>query len=156
MQEGNMYKNILAPLDGSELSECSLKHVTAIAKGCAVAGVVLLHIIEPLNKYMTYGGIGQEALGEIRKESRTKAKRYMAKAADKLKKNGINAKTVIIEGMPSDEILNYTEKNQVDLIIMSTHGSSGLTRWAFGSVADKVIRHSPVPVLVIAPPGCRK
>jgi len=151
-----MYKNILAPLDGSEFSECSLKHVTAVAKGCAVPGVVLLRIIEPLNKYMAYAGISQEALGEMRRKLQTETKRYMAKTADKLKKKGINAKTVIIEGMPSDEILNYADKNQIDLIIMSTHGNSGLTRWAFGSVADKVIRHSPVPVLAIAPPGCRK
>jgi len=150
-----MYKKILAPLDGSELSECSLKHVTAIAKGCAVPGVVLLHIIEPPT-YTAYAVISQELLSDILRKSKTKTKRYMAKAVDKLKKNGINAKTVIIEGMPSDEILNYTEKNQVDLIIMSTHGSSGLTRWAFGSVTDKVMRNSPVPVLVIAPPGCRK
>lgn len=150
-----MYKKILAPLDGSELSECSLKHVTAIAKGCAVPGVVLLHIIEPPT-YTAYAVISQELLSDILRKSKTKTKRYMAKAVDKLKKNGINAKTVIIEGMPSDEILNYTEKNQVDLIIMSTKGSSGLTRWAFGSVTDKVMRNSPVPVLVIAPPGCRK
>ena len=150
-----MYKKILAPLDGSELSECSLKHVTAIAKGCAVPGVVLLHIIEPPT-YTAYAVISQELLSDILRKSKTKTKRYMAKAVDKLKKNGINAKTVIIEGMPSDEILNYTEKNQVDLIIMSTKGSSGLTRWAFGSVTDKVMRNSPVPVLVIAPPGRRK
>ena len=150
-----MYKKILAPLDGSELSECSLEHVAAVAKGCAVPGVVLLHIIEPPT-YTAYAVISQEILSDILRKSKTKTKRYMAKAVAKLKKNGINAKTVIIEGMPSDEILNYTEKNQVDLIIMSTHGSSGLTRWAFGSVTDKVMRNSPVPVLVIAPPGCRK
>ena len=150
-----MYKKILAPLDGSELSECSLEHVTAVAKGCAVPDVVLLHIIEPPT-YTAYAVISQEILSDILRKSKTKFKRYMAKAVDKLKKNGINAKTVIIEGMPSDEILNYADKNQIDLIIMSTKGSSGLTRWAFGSVTDKVMRNSPVPVLVIAPPGCRK
>ena len=151
-----MYKKILAPLDGSEFSECSLDHVTAIAKGCAAPGVVLLRIIEPINKYTTYGGIGQEALGEIEKKFRAETEDYLAKMADKLKKKGIKVSTVTVEGKPSDEILNYADENQVDLIIMSTHGSSGLTRWAFGSVADKIIRHSPVPVLVIAPPGCRK
>ena len=151
-----MYKKILAPLDGSEFSECSLMHVMAIAKGCAVPGVVLLRIIEPLNKYMVYAGIGQKALREIRKEFLAQTGEYLAKTADQLKKKGINAETVIIEGEPADEILNYADKKQADLIIMSTHGSSGLTRWAFGSVSDKVIRHSPVPVLVIAPAGCRR
>jgi nucleotide-binding universal stress UspA family protein len=152
-----MYKKILAPLDGSELSECSLEHVTAIAKGCAVPSVVLLYIVEPVEGYaVEYTRISAEAIDAMKKEFRAKTEKHLAKMANKLKKNGVNVSTVTVEGKPSDEILNYADKNQVDLIIMSTHGSSGLTRWAFGSVADKVIRHSPVPVLVIAPPGCRK
>jgi len=151
-----MYKKILAPLDGSEFSECSLDHVTAVAKGCQVPNVILLHVVEPHDRYTGYTGISKEMLGEIQKELRTNTEDYLAKVVDKLKKKGVNAKTAVVEGKPSDEILNYADKNQADLIIMSTHGSSGLTRWAFGSVADKVVRHSPVPVLVIAPPGCRR
>jgi nucleotide-binding universal stress UspA family protein len=151
-----MYKNILAPLDGSELSECSLDHVTAIAKGCQVPNVVLLHVLEPHDRYAGYTGISTEMLEDIRKQFQTQNKEYLEKVADKLKKKGLNVKTAIVEGKPSEEILNYAQKNQVDLIIMSTHGSSGLSRWAFGSVADKVTRHSPVPVMVIAPTGCRK
>jgi nucleotide-binding universal stress UspA family protein len=151
-----MYKKILAPLDGSEFSECSLDHVTAVAKGCQVPNVILLHVVEPQDRYAGYAGISKEMLGEIQKELRTNTEDYLAKVADKLKKKGVNTKTAVVEGKPSDEILNYADKNRADLIIMSTHGSSGLTRWAFGSVADKVIRHSPVPVLVIAPPGCRR
>jgi len=152
-----MYKKILAPLDGSKLSECSLDHVTAIAKGCAVPSVVLLHVVEPPEGYAAeYTRISAEAIDKVKKEFQAKTENRLAKVADKLKKNGVNVSTVTVEGKPSDEILNYADKNQVDLIIMSTHGSSGLTRWAFGSVSDKVIRHSPVPVLVVAPPGCRK
>jgi nucleotide-binding universal stress UspA family protein len=151
-----MYKNILAPLDGSEFSECSLDHVTAVAKGCQVPNVVLLHVLEPHDRYAGYTGISTEMLEDIRKEIQTQTKDYLAKVADKLKKKGLNVKTAIVEGKPSEEILNYAQRNQVDLIIMSTHGSSGLSRWAFGSVADKVTRHSLVPVMVIAPTGCRK
>jgi len=152
-----MYKKILAPLDGSEFSECSLDHVTAIAKGCAVPSVVLLHVVEPPEGYAAeYTRIVSEAIDEVKKKFRAQTKNRLAKIADRLKKNGINASTVTVEGKPSDEILNYADKNRVDLILLSTHGSSGLTRWAFGSVADKVIRHSTVPVLVIAPPGCRR
>lgn len=152
-----MYKKILAPLDGSELSECSLEHVTAIAKGCAVPSVVLLHVVEPPEGYSAvYTRISSEEIDKVRKEFQAKTENRLAKAANKLKKNGVNASTVIVEGKPSEEILNYAENNQVGLIVISTHGTSGLTRWAFGSVADKVTRHSPVPVLVVAPPGCRK
>lgn len=150
-----MYQKIVAPLDGSELAECSLAHFRAVAKGCAVADVVLLHVEEPFI-YTSYPVIEEKTREEMRRKSKAYFKGYMTKAANRLKKDGINAETVILEGTPAEEILNYAKKNRADLIVISTHGSSGITRWAFGSVADRVMRHSPVPVLVIAPPGCRK
>jgi nucleotide-binding universal stress UspA family protein len=151
-----MYKKIVAPLDGSEFSECSLDHVTAIAKGCQVNHVVLLKVMEPHDRYTGYTGVSQETLDEMRQKVRGQSEEYLARVADRLKEKGVKASPVIVEGKPADEIINYASQNQADLIIMSTHGSSGLTRWAFGSVADRVVRHAPVPVLVIAPPGCRK
>jgi nucleotide-binding universal stress UspA family protein len=151
-----MYKKILAPLDGSELAECSLEHVIAVAKGCQVSGVTLLHVAEPHDRYVGYTGLSQESLREIQKEFQAQTREYLNQKSEQLKKKGVNAQAVIIEGKPADEILDYVNQNGVDLIIMSTHGSSGITRWAFGSVADKVTRHSPVPVLVIAPAGCRR
>jgi nucleotide-binding universal stress UspA family protein len=88
-QEGYMYKNILAPLDGSELSECSLDHVTAIAKGCQVPNVVLLHVLEPHDRYAGYTGISTEMLEDIRKQFQTQNKEYLDKVADKLKKKRV-------------------------------------------------------------------
>ena len=82
---------------------------------------------------------------------RTEATTYISKVAEELKKEGMVVKTRIVQGAPADSILDYTQKNQVDLIIMSTHGRSGVSRWAFGSVADRVIRNSPVPVLLSPP-----
>ena len=67
----------------------------------------------------------------------------------------MTVKVEVIEGRIAEAILDYVEKNQVELVIISTHGRSGISRWTFGSVADKVVRHSPVPILVIAPAGCR-
>jgi nucleotide-binding universal stress UspA family protein len=155
-QEGDMYKKLVVPLDGSEFSECSLEHVTTLAQGCQIPSVVLLNVVEPANKYTTYSGVSQETFDEIRKQFLAQNKEYLDKVADRLNKEGINASPVIIEGKPAEEILNYAEKEKTDLIVMSTHGSSGFSRWAFGSVADRVVRHSTVPVLVIAPTGCRK
>ena len=62
---------------------------------------------------------------------------------------------VVIQGKVAEGILDYVVKNQVDLIMMSTHGRSGPSRWALGSVADRVIRHSLIPVLIVSPKGCR-
>ena len=68
---------------------------------------------------------------------------------------GVTTKSVTIEGKPAEAIVDYAEKNGIDLIVMSTHGRSGPSRWALGSVADKVIRSSTVAVLICVPEGCR-
>jgi nucleotide-binding universal stress UspA family protein len=84
---------------------------------------------------------------------------YMKKVSKDLQKSGLNVKTEIIEASgnqhPAEIILDYAEKNHVDLIILTTHGRSGISRWAFGSQADKVVTRSKVPVLTITPSGCR-
>jgi nucleotide-binding universal stress UspA family protein len=156
-----MYKKILVPLDGSELAECTLAHVKAIASGCNVPEVILLRIAEPVSSFV----IGELAAANTKlatqveqydeKEHKTQAKQYVAQKADELKKEGIAAQPVVVSGNPADKILDYANENQVDLIIMSTHGRSGISRWAFGSVAEKVVRHATVPVLTISPSGCR-
>ncbi len=83
------------------------------------------------------------------------AKDYLSKVADSLKKDGAATQAVVIQGRPADTILEFADKNRVDLIIMSTHGRSGPSRWVFGSVADKIVRHSTAPVLITSPPGVR-
>jgi nucleotide-binding universal stress UspA family protein len=149
-----MYQKILAPLDGSEYSECGLAHVKAIAKGCSVPEVIVLMVLERVQQYAVEPAAG--VFGSFEKEAKAAAEKYIAKVVAGLKEDGIPAKGVIIgTGMPDEQILNYADKNKVDLIIMSTHGRTGVARWAFGSVADSVVRNSKIPVLVASPPGCR-
>ena len=99
--------------------------------------------------------MGEDSVAKIEKRNQVEVEGYLSQLADKLKKEGIAVQTVVAHGVPADEILNYTQNNQVDLIIMSTHGRSGVSRWAFGSVTDKVLRHSTVAVLTTSPAGCR-
>jgi nucleotide-binding universal stress UspA family protein len=162
-----MYQKVLVPVDGSQLGECVLEHVRAVATGCHVADVVLLHVLRPLSGPLHTHDIGEGPRGHMtpdneaalyhyeRETSESEAKEYLAKVADRLGKDGVATRTEITRGDPAQEILLYAEKEGVDLIIISTHGRSGVTRWAFGSVADKVIRHSIVPVLIAVPKGCR-
>ena len=144
-----MYKKLLAPLDGSGFSECSLAHVKAIASGCNVPEVILLTVVEPLPQ-------APEASEEWREEAKKNilegAKDYIAGIEKNLRGDGLAAKSVVTRGKPDEEILDYAKDNEVDLIIMSTHGRSGASRWLFGSVADRVMRHSPVPVLLLPLP----
>lgn len=64
-------------------------------------------------------------------------------------------KTAIERGKPTEAILDYAKANNVDLIVMSTHGRSGVSKFMLGSVADRVVRHAVQPVLLVTPPGCR-
>ncbi len=150
-----MYQKILVPLDGSEFSECSLKHVRAIATGCKVPKVVLLRIVEPVPKDYRTIGMSESMLRNTDKQLETEANDYLIKIAANLKKEGIATQTVVVQGTAAEEILDYARNNHVNLIVMSTHGRSGVSRWAFGNVADRVLRHSTAPVLIAPPASCR-
>ena len=151
-----MYKKILVPLDGSELAECSLSHVKAIATGCSVPDVVLLRVVEPLpGEGMIAAELGEEWQKNADKNMHDTARKYLENISSELKRAGVNVSSVIIDGLAADDILDFAKKNNVDLIIMSTHGRSGPARWAFGSVADRVIRHAVVRVMAVASPACR-
>ena len=152
-----MYKRVLVPLDGSKVSEESLPHVKAIALGCSVPEVILLMVVEPvLNPEAAIDArSGRELIAQVEKENKAKAQSYVNGIGEKLKKEGINSQVVLLTGRPADEILAYAEKHDADLIIMSTHGRSGVSRWFLGSVAERVVRHSPVPVLLVSASGRR-
>jgi nucleotide-binding universal stress UspA family protein len=152
-----MYNKILVPLDGSELSECSLSHLKAIAKGCHVPEVVLLRVVEPLssNEAAALVEARSDLVSQVEDAKKSEALDYISSTAKGLENEGFSVRGEITLGNAAEEILGYAGKNAIDLIIMSTHGWSGLTRWAFGSVADRVIRNSSVPVMMMAPAGCR-
>jgi len=152
-----MYKKILVALDGSELAECSLEHARAIAQGCNVADVIVFRAIEPLSTQTisALAEAGDDSLRKAVEQNEQDAQDYVLKVQNNLKTRGIAPRAVTVKGTAADEILSYAEKNDVDLIVMSTHGRSGLSRFFFGSVAEKVSRHSRVPVLLLAPAGCR-
>jgi len=151
-----MYQKMLVPLDRSEFAECSLAHAKAIANGCQIPEVILLHVIEPTPQANVIANeLGEDFMKNVDKEYKMKTEKYLSKIVDDFRDAGISATAELVSGTADSEILEYAKKNNVDLIIMSTHGNSGIVRWAMGSVADRVVRHSPVPVLVAAPKACR-
>ncbi len=95
----------------------------------------------------------------MRAQALDNANKYLAKASIELSKENIDVKSAIVQA-PRDQgvadiIVEFAKNSATDLIIMSTHGRSGISRWAMGSVADRVIRGSTVPVLIAVPHGCR-
>jgi len=149
-----MYKKILVPLDGSELAECVLPHVESIAKGCGVETVVLLRVINTYVPSAVEAYFPEDQKKEMDKKAEVAAGTYLDEIGARIKLDGVNLQKQTITGRPGDVIGEYASKNGVDLITIATHGRSGVSRWAWGSVADRLLRSSCVPVLMVRAPGC--
>ncbi len=152
-----MYRKIMVPLDGSALAECVLPHVEAIADGCPVRELVLLRIVEPERVYSVSNSPIDPNLAAGRESERKKeAEDYLRSVADRLDAPGLVCEIKSIVGRVAESLVDYCVDNEVDLIIIATHGHSGVTRWVRGSVADKILRSSKIPVLMIRAPGTEK
>ncbi len=153
-----MYKKIMVPLDGSKLAECALPHAEELAKGCGTENIILVSVTERVPGYRLVEDSNPPMHPEMRPEAAgkmdTQAQKYLEKIAKKLVAKGIKASTEVLLGNPAEEIIIYAKHPGCDIIVMSSHGRSGPSRWAYGSVADKVFRASCVPVLMVRAPGC--
>jgi nucleotide-binding universal stress UspA family protein len=140
-----MYKRVLISLDGSPLAEQALPHAIAQA-GHFQAELILLRVVEP---FAHARGMSLADLEQIRQQTHTWAREYLERIAADIQQQGVLVQKVTIDGRPHTGIAEYAETNQVDLIVMSTRGQSGLSRWLMGSVADRVVRGAMVPVLLV-------
>ena len=153
-----MYQKILVPLDGSELAECVLPHLETIAKGCGVEEITFVLVLEPF--YMPGGAEGgvvftDDEVKKINARRKEELGDYLNQIASRLDYNAGKVKSEVITSRATAESLaEYATKNEVDLIILATHGRSGISRWAWGSVADRLLRSACVPVLMVRAPGC--
>jgi nucleotide-binding universal stress UspA family protein len=155
-----MYKKIMVPLDGSPLAECVLPHVEFIAKGCGSAKVILARVVEPFQFPVGDEGyaFSPEEVGKIEKDwdkrKKAQAEEYLKGIKKKFKGKKVQIQTAVLDGRPAHALAVHAEKQKVDLIAMATHGESGISRWVWGSVADRILRSSCVPVLMVRAPGC--
>ena len=153
-----MYKKILVPLDGSKFAECALPHVEELAKGCDTEEVILVSVTERVRGYRALDDpsqpLGQQFVPEAFGKKEKQAQRYLDRIAKAMEAKGIKVSTEVLLGDPADEIVIYATHPGCDLIVMSSHGRSGVSRWTHGSVTDRVFRASCVPVLMVRAPGC--
>ncbi len=152
-----MYNKILVPLDGSKLAECVLPHVEALAKGCQVKEVEFVRVFEPFR--MPNAGefvMSEKEIGKLDAEHKADAEKYVQEVTRSHQTNGVKASGRVIkrtEGVAED-VAEYAKKSGSDLIVIATHGRSGPSKWVWGSVADRILRSSCVPVLMVRAPGC--
>ena len=155
-----MYKKILVPLDGSELAECALNHVKKLFQDGPVGDVVLLNavVVEIPWRELNTGDGGHAVAFDYNafiKSFMDKSRQYLAGIQSRLASEGIKVKTETMESNgPAHTITDYAQKNGVDLIIIATHGYTGMKKMMLGSIALKVLHESNVPVLLIRPDAC--
>jgi nucleotide-binding universal stress UspA family protein len=149
-----MYRRIIVPLDGSKMAECVIPHVETVAK-LSKASVELVHVIEP-SELPTRGGIALSVddLKQIDEHSKQEAQSYLTEVVRRLKSAGIKSHSKLLTGKAADSLVDYIQENNFDIVIMSTHGRSGISRWFWGSVADKILYSSKIPVLLVRSREC--
>jgi nucleotide-binding universal stress UspA family protein len=145
----DMYQNILVPLDGSEFAEEALPHAIAIAKAFK-SRVTLVMSIEAVAMHPEPGVIGPILSVSVDLTDEIKeAKDYLGTVAGRLSSEGIEVHEEVVEGAAAASICAYAHDNRTDLIVMTTHGLSGLQRLFYGSVAEKVLHGARIPVLLV-------
>lgn len=147
-----MYAKILVPLDGSALAERAVNHAAELARGSG-GEVILLQVVRgPLAEAPE---VGREEEERAIREAAAAALRYLDVAAAPLRAKGTPVRTLVRDGDPVSVILECAHKENVDVIVMSTHGRTGISRVVMGSVAEKVVLTTKRPVMLIKPERAR-
>lgn len=136
-----MFDRILVPLDGSPVAETILGQVERILRRADSEVLILRVAPVPTFPYTEIPVLLPRPADE--------AELYVKQVSGRLSDRGARARGIALEGSPAGEILEAAEREKATLIAMSTHGRTGLARWAFGSVTEKVLRASPIPLLVL-------
>src|SRR6266545_1309495 len=145
------FRRILHPTDFSPASAPAYRRAVALAKACR-APLVLVHVMTPPSPFIGEG-MPPESYADLLAVSMRSAKRRLAAALARARRDGIRAQVVFAEGLPADQILRAARRARADLIVMGTHGRTGLSRAFMGSVAERVVRESRYPVLTVRAHG---
>jgi nucleotide-binding universal stress UspA family protein len=139
------YRNIVVATDGSENSQRAISYGVEIAK-LSGATVHALYVVDTTS----FSSIPMDAGWEVMYETlRKEGEKAISEVKKRGEVSGVEVREVLLEGHPSNEIIDFAENNNADLIVVGTLGKTGLDRFLLGSVAEKVVRGSKVPVLVV-------
>ena len=137
------------PLDGSKTGEAAIPYTEALAKTYG-AELIFFHVLEPAVEPVAAGPTVAWAMSRGEMEQRkANAMAYLDSVREPLKARGLATSAAVVFGSAAGEIISFAEANAIDLIAMSTHGRSGVSRWVFGSVTDKILHAGDRPVLTV-------
>ena len=143
---------ILLPTDFSGCANYALPYAAAIARATN-ATIICVHVVEPVVPTVGYSGLAEPMpIADVSEQLEDSAERELPKLAECEECAGLNIEEVIVHGDAAAEIVRVAGEREVDLIVISSHGRTGLGRIIFGSTAEAVVRHAICPVLVVKPP----
>lgn len=141
-----MFDHVLLPLDGSPLAECVLPHAVALAQAFG-ARITLLRVLAPPDDDDECGSpFIDPVVWSVRRQA---AESYLVRAAERLQDLALTINYVLLEGPPAQRVVEFAWDNDVDLIILSSHGRSGLSRWNVSSVVQKILNLANLSVLIV-------
>lgn len=144
------FNTMFVPLDGSGLAETALRFAVPLAKELKVAVQLLRVYSVPSQAYVVADGMIAQGSAQFREVIHQEAESYLGGKVDALRAEGLGRVSgTALQADPASEIIDIAAKSTNSIIVMSTHGRSGMGRWLLGSVAEKVIQHSQTPVLLI-------
>jgi nucleotide-binding universal stress UspA family protein len=143
-------KKVLVPIDFSDYSKSALKYAVNFAKSFS-ADITLVYVVEPII-YPPDFSMGQIAIPTVSTEWDERAQEELDKLAKTEISKDVKVKSIIKTGKPFVEIIETAKEEEIDLIIIATHGHSGVEHILFGSTAEKVVRKAPCPVLTLREP----
>jgi nucleotide-binding universal stress UspA family protein len=143
--------SILLPTDFSECGNYARSYAASLARKFG-ASIIAVHVIEPMVPTVGYSGMTEPLpIADMADQLETSAERELPRIAECEDCVGLEIEEVIVHGEAAAEIVRVAKEKSVDLIVLSSHGRTGLGRILFGSTAEAVVRHAPCPVLVVKP-----
>ena len=144
-------RSILLPTDFSECANFALSYAASLARMFG-ASLICVHVIEPMVPSVGYSGMTEPLpIADISDQLEESAERELPKFAECKECDGLELEELIVHGEAASEIVRVANERKVDLIVVSSHGRTGLGRILFGSTAEAVVRHASCPVLVVKP-----
>jgi len=145
-----MLKKILVPLDGSPLAEKALPYAETFAQTFGGELILVWVLQQPMVMPVDHGGVAVVPLEAMMEQAEKSANEYLGQLEEKYRQKNISTRVAVLKSQTvAEAIIDLATQEKVDVIVKTTHGRSGLSRWLFGNVALKVLQGAPCPVFLV-------
>jgi nucleotide-binding universal stress UspA family protein len=141
-------RRVLHPSDFSTVSNAAFAKAVDVAKDDG-AELLVAHVLVPIGPIVGDGYVSPRTFEDLERAAREQAQKRLDALVSRARKAGVRASSMLVEGVPWQEVVRLVKGKRIDLVVMGTHGRSGLAKFFLGSVAERVVASSPCPVLTV-------